>query len=256
MLQPPPVPESEVYYVCNSTNREPTYQGSSLSHWVATKTLLNPNGLQLSKLLSLRQVADTDEWGQVEFEVPLKYDALKNNPLGAELTLGYFNTNGDFVEGCFTDFERASTGDCIVWWNINYDAWGNHDIRAKLEYQNRLDQITIIGPPLPFYSSNVCRFFEGYSLFSPDGATFLAKLREPIARYRVEVSTTNYEHLKSFSGSVTNGLVSLGWNLRDEHGKKFEGDSFYGFFYITYPDDQGSSNAPAGDRFSKIGSQP
>lgn len=248
-------PEGTVYFVCDSTNEEPLYQGLPFSSWLDAKTTLNSNRLSLSKLLSLKQTVKADEWGQVGFEMPISYDALQSNPLmGGELTLGYFNTNGDFIEGCFTDCERATNGNCLVWWDTNYDPWGKHDIRAKLIFQNRLDQITVIGPPLPFYSSNVCRFFEGYSLFVSDNATLLAKLREPIARYRIELTTTNYEHLKSITGSVTNGLINLEWNLKDERDRKFKGDSFYGFFYVTYPDDQRSSNAPAGDRFNKIGS--
>lgn len=231
------------------------YQGSSLGHWMETKTSLDPNRLSLSKLLSLKQVSGADQWGQVGFEVPIKYDALTNNPMGWEITLGYFNKDEDFVEVCFTDSERATDGNCLVWWNTNYDPWGKHDIRTKLTIGNGLDTITIIGPPLPFYSSNVCRFYEGFSLFNSSNATFLAKLREPTATFRVKLTTPEGKRLKVITGSTTNGLINTDWDLTDERGQKFKGDSFYGFFYVAYPDDK-TSNAPAGDRFNRIGSQP
>jgi hypothetical protein len=251
-LELPPSPETTVSYTCDSTNVEPTYQGLPIGQWIETKTRLNPNRLPLGKFMSMKQVSGADQWGQVGFEVPVSYDALTNDQMGGEITLGYFNRKGDFVEGCFTDSGCATNGACLVWWDTNYDPWGKHDIRAKLTFGNRLDTIMIIGPPLPFYSSNVCRFYEGYSLFDSSDATFLAKLREPTAAFRIELTTLGGKPLKVITGTTTNGLINTDWNLTDEHGRKFKGDSFYGFFYVNYPDDK-TSNAPAGDRFNKIG---
>jgi hypothetical protein len=254
---PPPLSwaPTEVSYVCDSTNAEPTYQGLPVSQWIETKTILNPNRLPLAKLLSLKQIFAADEWGQVRFEVPVNYDALTNNPMGGQITVGFFNKDGDFVEGCFTESERVTNGNCLIWWDINYDPPGKHDVRARLTYGNGMDSIQVIGSPLSFYSSNVCRFFEGYSLFNSDGAVLLAKLCEPTAKYRIELKTLEGKRLKVITGSATNGLINTNWDLTDWHGRKFKGDSFDGFFYVTYPDGK-SSNAPAGDIYNKLGSQP
>jgi hypothetical protein len=251
----PAPPEVEISYVSDSTNVEPTYQGLPIAQWIEMKTPLNPNRLSLAKLLSLKEVSGADQWGQVGFEVPVNYVELTNNSMGWQITVGFFNKNGDFDEGCFTEPERATNGHCLIWWDINYDPPGKHDVRARLTYGNGMDSIQVIGPPLSFYSSNVCRFFEGYSLFDSSGATLLAKLREPTATYRIELTTPKGSRLKVITGSTTNGLINTNWDLTDRRGRKFKDDSFDGFFYVTYPDDK-SSNAPAGDRFNKIGSQP
>ncbi len=244
---------TEVHYITDSTNAEPTYQGLSISQWIRTKTLINTNQLALSKLLTLKQVSNADDWGIVRFELPINYDAVKTHTV--MLQLGSFNKDGDFVECCFDDCERATNGHCLVWWNINYDSPGKHNIRARLYCDGpmlHLDSITVIGPALPFYSSNVCRFFEGSTLFDSTGAILQAKLREQVATYSIELKTVKGRHIKTITGSTTNGMIDLEWDLTGEHGKKFKGDSFDGFFNIAYPGDI-HPNAPAADRFNRIG---
>jgi hypothetical protein len=248
----PPPPEVVVSYICDSNNPEPIYQGLPVSQWIQANTLLNTNRLPLSKLLTLKQVSAADEYGTVTFEVPVNHNALTNNWVAGQITLGFFNKDGDFVECCFTDNERATNGHCLVSWDINYDSFGKHDVRARLNYCTGMDTIQVIGPPLPFYSSNVCRFFEGSSLFVSTGATLQAKLREPVATYRIELRTLKGKVIKTITGGTTNGMINVDWDLTDKHGRKFKGDSFDGLFYVSYPDDK-TSNAPAGDRFNKLG---
>jgi len=235
-----------VSYICNSNMTEPTYQGLPISQWIQTKTLLNTNRLTLSELLTLKQVSAADEWGIVNFELPINFDML------GELHLGVINNDGDFVECCFEDCERATNSHCLLSWNINYDPPGKHSIRAKLVCYNHFDPITVIGPPLTFYSSNVCQFFESGSMFDSKGAYLDAKLREQVATYRIELKTAKGKHIKTITGSTTNGMIESDWDLTDERGKKFKDDSFDGFFHVAYPDDI-QTNAPTRKNFNRLG---
>ena len=242
-----PAGQTSVRFVTDSTKAEPTYENLPVSQWLQTKTLINPNRLPLSKLLTLTQVSQPDEMSVVKFEVPARYDPVyTNNGLGGGVNFGFFNENGDFVCFTFSGCERAADGGCQLWWIINYNAPGKHDIRADLSYYNGMDQIEIIGPPLTYYSSNVCQFFEGYSLFDTTGALLQARLREPTAKYRIELTTQKGKHLKTITGSSTNGTINLEWDLKDDNGKIFKGHSFEGAYYVIYPDDT-HTNAPARD---------
>jgi hypothetical protein len=242
---------AHVTYICDSTNAEPTYQNLPVSQWLQTKTLLNPNHLSLSKLLTLKQVSQPDEMSIVRFELPVKHDAVETNGMGGSVDFGVINKDGYFVDFTFSGWEQAADGGSQLWWVINYNAPGKHNIRARLNYYNGMDGIEIIGPPLQYDSSNVCQFFEGYSLFDSTGALLQAKLRQQVAKYRIELATQKGKHLKTITGSSTNGVINLEWDLKDDHGKKFKGDSFEGAFYVIYPDDT-HTNAPARDYFNRI----
>jgi hypothetical protein len=253
--QPLPWSSTEVSYICDSTNAEPTYQDLPVSQWIQTKTPLNPKRLSLTELLTLKQVSNADDWGTVNFELPINYDTLTNE---CNLDLGFLNKEGDFVECCYADCERATNGNCLVWWNINYDQPGKHDIRARLSYGGAAlhwDEIKIVGPALRFYSPNVCWFPEGSTLFDSTGASLEARLREQTATYRIELQTIKGQHIKTIIGSTTNSMIDLEWNLTGERGRKFKDNSFIGLFYVTYPDDV-RSNAPAKTQFNRIGTSP
>ncbi len=249
----PWAPEA-VSYTCDSNKTEPSFQGLSISQWLQTKTLLNTSGLTLSELLTLKQLSPADDWGIVRFELPISYDVMTNS---GSLILGGLNSDGEFVVCRFAGYERATNGHCLLWWSINYDPPGKHNIRAQLVYGSPLTRVwpntlSVVGPALPFYSSNVCMFFEGANLFDSSGAILQAKLREESATYRIELKTVKGKHIKTITGSTTNGMIDLDWNLADEHGKRFNGDSFEGIFQVVYPRDK-ARNPPARSRFSKIG---
>lgn len=248
---PSPYAPTEVSYIFDSTNTEPTYENLPVSQWLQTKTVINPDRLPLSKLLTLKQVSQPDEMGIVRFELPVKYDPVKTNGIGGNIDFGVLNKDGYFVDFTFSGWERAADGGSHLWWVINYDPPGKHGIRARLNYYKGLDDIEVIGPPLLYDSSNVCQFFEGYSLFNSSGALLQARLREQTAKYRIELTMHNGKHLKTITGSTTNGVINLEWDLKDDHGKKFKGDSFEGAFYVTYPGDT-HTNSPAKDTFNRI----
>lgn len=242
---PQPWSPAHVTYICDSNQPEPTYEGLTVSQWIKTKTAINTNRLVLADLLTLKQVPSTDKWGIVSFELPICFDRR------GDLHLGVINKDGDFVECCLEECERATNGNCLLSWNINFDPPGKHRLRAKLDCYNHFDQITVIGPPLYYYSSNVCQFFESGSMLDLKSAFLTAKLRAQTATYKIELKTAKGTHIKTITGSTTNGLIDLEWDLKDEHGKQFEGDSFGGFFHVTYPGDT-HVNAPAKKEFTKF----
>jgi len=242
---PSPWAPTAVSYTCDSNTAEPTYQGLSVSQWIKTKTLINTNQLSLAGLLTLKQVSTANDWGIVNFELPIRFDQR------GDLHLGVINNNGDFVECCLEACERATNGNCLLSWNINFDPPEKHRLRAKLVCYNHFDPITVIGPPLNFYSSNACQFFESGSMYDAKGAFLDAKLRENVATYRIELKTLKGDHIKTIAGNTTNGMIEADWDLGDEHGNKYTGKSFDGYFHIKYPSESRSS-PPAIKEFTKF----
>jgi hypothetical protein len=236
---------THVTYISDSNEPEPTYEGLPVSQWIKAKTAINTNQLVLADLLTLKQVPSTDGWGIVNFELPINFDRR------GDLHLGVINKDGDFVECCFEECERATNGNCLLSWNINFDPPGKHRLRAKLDCYNHFDQITVIGPPLYFYSSNACQFFESGSMYDSKSAFLTAKLREQTATYKIELKTTKGKHIRTITGSATNGLIDLEWDLKDELGKKFTEKTFDGYFYVKYPGES-RSGSPAIKEFTKF----
>ncbi len=235
--------------------KEPVYQGLPISQWIQTKTAINPKRLSLAELLTLKQTNLDQEWGTARFELPVWYDATTTNHLGGGVDLGWFNNDGDFIPCCFEGCERATNGNCTLWWDINWNSPGRHDLRARLTYYNDLDPITVVGPPTAFYSSNVCQFFEGATFFNSEGTQLYAKLRSPAADFRVELTTSDGKHIKTVTGKAASGYITNEWNLLDDHGKKFAGDAFVATFYVTYPGDK-HPHAPARTTFTRIANGP
>ena len=66
------------------------------------------------------------------------------------------------------------------------------------------------------------------------------------------METEKGQHIKTISGSTTNSMIDLTWNLIDEHGKKFNGATFNGVFHVTYPRDK-APGVPAKVKFFKVG---
>lgn len=239
-----------VSYICDSTNPEPTYENLPISRWIQSKTKIDTNHLSLSELLALKPITK-DSWGIARFEVPVNYQAVTSSVMGGDVGLGIFNKDNYFVPCNFTGSEPATNGHTVVWWSINWDPPGKHDLRAQLTYHNGLDSIEIIGPPLVFESDNVCRFYEGATFFNSEGTQLYAILSAPKAKFRIELSTPEGKHLKTVSGSTTIGYITNEWDLVDEQGKKFQGDAFDAAFYVTYPDDT-HPHAPAKVEFNRI----
>lgn len=249
-------PNVEVTFVTDSNQPEPAFHDVPLTRWIKTQTHLNTNNLSLSRLMTLKPVSGPDEWGVVAMELPIPYDALNHDhPLpGGQIDLGRFDTDGNFIQVTLEDCARAPNGNTLISWNINWETPGIHQLRARMMYFHGMDgdQFNLIGPPLPYYSSNTCRFYEDSTLFTSDGADLYAKLREPAAKFRIEIRSSTGRLINDISSSTTNGEINLAWDLTGLDGQKYTSNSFIGSFYVTYPDDTGS-NAPVKAHFAKIG---
>ena len=73
-----------------------------------------------------------------------------------------------------------------------------------------------------------------------------------MATYSIELQTVEGKHIKTITGSSTNGMIDQEWNMTDEHGKKFNEDAFEGVFRVTYPGDK-APGPPAKTTFNKVG---
>ena len=251
-------PFTEANFITDSNQPEPSFHDIPLSRWIRTQTLLNTNNLSLSQLVTWKKVSGPDEWGVATFEVPIPFDALnyhsdKPFPNGS-VDLGRLDTNGNFIEVTFSDIKKASDGNTLVEWNINWNSPGWYDLRARLMYEHGFDgdDFNLIGPPLHYYSSNACRFYEDSTLFTDDGSDLYASLREPTAKYRIKITNPRGRLINDILGSTTNGEINLAWDLTGLDGQKYTNNSFIGYFYVTYPDDT-RTNPPVKAHFNKIG---
>lgn len=256
VVEAPGPPGTEVTFITDSNQPEPVFHGLPLSRWIQTQARLNTNHLSLSKLMTLKSVSGPDEWGEVKFDLPVRYDAFHSDrpSPGGGIDLGTLDTNGDFIDFTFSDLKQAPDGNSRLSWNINWDSPGRHELRARMIYAHGMDgdQFTLIGPPLSYNSSNTCRFYEASTLFNSDGANLYAKLREPAAKFRVTVTSLQGRLVNDISGSTTNSVINLAWDLTGLDGRKYTNNSFIGSFYVTYPDDT-RTNPPVKARFNKIG---
>ena len=109
---------------------------------------------------------------------------------------------------------------------------------ANLTQNIRLtESFRLRGPAISVVSSNLCQFSLASAHFDPAmGASFQARLPEQNASYVIELNTTNGTLLKTITGSTTNGVIKVHWDLMDDHGVRFTNDFFNSVFHITLPD--------------------
>jgi hypothetical protein len=248
----------EVTFVTDSNQPEPRFHDLPLSQWIQTQSQLNSNHLSLSKLMTLKPVSGPDEWGRVAFDLPIRFEALQHHsehvfPNGM-IDLGSFDNHGNFIGCTLHDCQKAPDGNTRLFYNINWSSPGRQELRAMMTYYMGVDgdDFELTGPALSYYASNTCCFYDSSTLFADDGADLYAKLREPSAKFRVEVRSVKGKLVNNISSSTTNGEINLAWNLTGLDGNKFTNNSFIGSFYVTYPDDQ-HTNSPVKARFCKIG---
>jgi hypothetical protein len=87
---------------------------------------------------------------------------------------------------------------------------------------------------LALSSTNLFWFDLYAGPFNDTRATLYAELAEKNATYRIEIKRdTAKPPIKTFTGSTTNGVISLEWDLRDDHGNAFTNNSFQSSFTVT-----------------------
>jgi len=217
------------------------YHGRPLANFLCNRNISGSNKLSLAEMLTLRQVITGDEPEVVTFEAPIAFDSLTN--LG-ELQLFVDPVDdpdypGD--EGCYavvSACKRATNGSCLIAWSTSYECPGMHALQLGLEL-NEPDESTgeIFGPLLAVTVSNLCQFSAASANYDLEtGATFHAKLPEQSASYVIDMSDTNGVHLKTISGSTTNGVIKEHWDLVDERGARFTNGVFNCLFDLTLPE--------------------
>ena len=145
-------------------------------------------------------------------------------------------------EGCeagLYECQRAADGGCLLVWSTIYETPGQHALQLGLSMeapeQRGLEFIT--GPVAPFTVSNLCQFSVSSAHFNPAvGATLHAKLPEPVATYRVELTSPEGVVLRNFTGSTSNGVLKQFWDLNDDHGRRCTNSSYGSRFHITLPE--------------------
>jgi hypothetical protein len=213
--------------------------GQPLNKLLLNKKSSGTNEVSLDALFTLRQVITGEEPEVITYEVPISYDVLTNmKPTDLDLSLDESPGFDNLFEPTLRACERATNGDCLLIWNTSYEHPGQHALQALLELFDfgGHRQFYVKGPAIPYFSSNLCWFFLGGSMFSDTGAFLGAGLPEPNGVFSIEIKTLSGEHVKTLSGSTTNGMIKVDWDLIDEKGHKYTGDSFESFFTIKLPD--------------------
>jgi hypothetical protein len=197
------------------------------------------NKLSLTEMLTPAQVISGEEPQAVTFEASISFEQLAK--LG-QLHLFVDPANeSDSDVGCYaiqSECKRATNGNCLVTWNTIFECPGIHAVQMGLEL-NAPDESTsgIFGPLLPVTVSNLCQFSAACAAYDLEtGALFHAKLPEQNGSYVIEMSDTNGTHLKTISGSTTNGLIKAHWDLVDERAVRFTNGVFNCIFNLTLPD--------------------
>ncbi|HOX55859.1 MAG TPA: hypothetical protein P5205_03735 [Candidatus Paceibacterota bacterium] len=214
------------------TQDAPTYHGQPLSKLLCNEEPGETTQPTLDELMTLRRVITADDPETVTFEVPIRYDVVTN--IGSLRLLIDAGHGG----GEMQVFERATNGNCLLVWNTTYDSPGRHFVQAQLfctERQKERRSFETMGPPTPFFSSNLCQFDPLYSQFDSRGAILYAKLPESNGIYRIELTTPQGAHLKTFQGTTSNGVIKVHWDLTDGHGQRFTNTEFNSSFSVTLP---------------------
>jgi len=219
---------------------EPSNGGRPLAQILGNMTTLGTNKLALHELLTLRQILTGDEPESVTFDVPMVYDVVTN--LGDLALFIDPSKDEDSDEGChvgWLECRRATNGNCLLVWNTIYESPGKHALQMGLGLNEPTSRNAefFLGPPAPFVVSNLCQFSLSSANFERElGATLHAKLPEPNATYVIELKATGGPLVRTFTGSTSNGVIKVHWDLSDERGNKCTNNSFDSVFHITLPD--------------------
>ena len=218
---------------------EPQLRGRALSELLRNESNAGTNRPRLDEMLTLKPVVTGAEPETVTFEVPVAYDAVTN--LGELFLLVDPVEDNDSDEGCAaldSECRRAPDGNCLLVWNTIYESPGKHALQLGLTV-NELpaDKQDFTGPIRPWVLSNLCQFSLASAQFDLEtGATLHAKLPEPRATYSVELTSTAGERLRTLTGSTSNGILKVFWDLKDNRGRRCTNEEFGSVFHVTLTD--------------------
>jgi hypothetical protein len=217
--------------------KEPEYEGQPLSRILRNDGLKGGAQLTLDEMLALKQIATGSEPDIATFELGISYDVVTNIGVlrlmvDAEPEEGSDSRGGE-LQAC----RRATNGNCLLIWNTTYDPPGQHAVQARLWCIGKANWRTfeVRGPVAPFNSTNICQFDPFYSQFDSKGATLYAKLAEPVGTYTIELKSPAGDIFRRFTGTTSNGVIDVHWDLTDGHGRIYTNDSVNTVFHVTLP---------------------
>jgi hypothetical protein len=230
---------------------DPKVEGGLLSEVLRNKSLPGPT-LAIEQMLTLRQVATGKEPDMATFELPMSYDVLTN--IGRLKLLCDADPREDYGDEPEAQFCRRSTnGNCRLVWNTTYDPPGKHFIQARLSIRNPsgrwplrnydTGETTLKGPLFAFVSTNVIQFLPLGSVLTEKGAFFQIKLAQPVGSYSLKLTSPTGEPIRTITGSTTNGIVEVNWDLIDDKGRRYTNDSLESTWTVTFPDAPKGANA-------------
>lgn len=232
---------------------DPKIEGGLLSQVLRNKTIAGPP-LRIDQMLTLSQVTTGKESDIATFELPMSYDALTNVGTLRLLRDADPKENSSNEAAELQECERATNGNCRLVWNTTYDPPGTHFLQAELSidqwrFRRRNDdaeEITVKGPLFSFSSTNVLQFFPLGSVYSGKGAFFRVKLAQAVGSYSLDLTAPSGEHIHTITGSTTNGIVEVRWDLIYDGGKRYTNDSFNSTWTVRFPDPltPGGPNTP------------
>ena len=220
---------------------DPKIEGGLLSRVMRNKANTGP-ALTLDQMLTLRQVTTGKEPDIVTFELPIRYDVLTN--IGTVQLLCDSDPREDSPQA--EDCKRATNGNCLLAWDTTYDPPGRHFLQAELSIDESLtrpsqrvvdpQELTLRGPLVAFFSTNVLQFFPLGNVYSDKGAFFRARLAQRVGSCSLTLTSPSGEHLRTITSSTTNGIVELNWDLICENGTRYTNESFNSSWTVTFPD--------------------
>ncbi|MDB6110546.1 MAG: hypothetical protein JWR69_2296 [Pedosphaera sp.] len=218
-------------------SKEPMYQGQPLSKVLRNEKVSGKTPLTLDELLTVKQIITGAEPNLATFELPISYDVVTN--LGdLHLLVDVGSEKGSTRRGGeLQDCERATNGNCLLVWNNTYDPPGQHAVQAQLRgWAKPPNTFEVKGPVVPFLSTNICQFDPFYAEFGSNGGILYAKLPETNGIYTIELKSPAEEHIRTFTGTTSNGVINVDWDGKDDQGHKYTGDSLRSVFQVTLPD--------------------
>jgi hypothetical protein len=223
---------------------DPKIEGVALSQILRNKALKGPL-LRLDQMLTLRQLTTGKEPDTATFELPMSYDALTNIGTLRLLCDAGPGEQSPADSAQVQDCERATNGNCLLIWDTTYDPPGQHFLQAELSIdrpqrhsrRNRdVDEIPVKGPLFSFVSTNVIQFFPMGNVYSDKGAFFHVRLAQTSGSYSVRIMDPSGAPIHTVTGTTTNGIVEVHWDLIDDGGKRYTNESFNASWTVTFPD--------------------
>ncbi|MDB6058912.1 MAG: hypothetical protein JWO95_2756 [Verrucomicrobiales bacterium] len=229
---------------------EPTYAGRPLKGLLGIRNSLGRTNASLEELLTLKQVKSNQEPEVVTFELPIQYDVLTN--LGSlqlliDPEVSRAVRTWDTEPAAHPEFHRViegSNGLARIEWSTIFIPPGKHFLMTEFAVEGRQDTsfsrdewYVVHGPMIPFEITNVCYFDIVSTTYDPtNGGPLYAFVAESNATYKAELKAPSGKHIRSFQGTITNGIMDIRWDAKDEDGHYYGNGWVDTFFDVVLTD--------------------